>query len=33
MIEVMVFLKDWLVGHIMGMDKKYAPFMHDKNIY
>lgn len=33
MIEVMVFLKDWLVGHIMGMDKKYSPFMHEHNIY
>lgn len=33
MIEVMVFLKDWLVGHIMGMDKKYSPAMHEKNIY
>lgn len=33
MIEVMVFLKDWLVGHIMGMDKKYSPYMHDHNIF
>ncbi len=33
MIEVMVFLKDWLVSHIMGMDKKYSPFMHEHNIF
>jgi hemerythrin-like metal-binding protein len=33
MIEVMVFLKDWLVTHIMGMDKKYSEPAHNHNIY
>lgn len=33
LIEIMVFLKDWLVTHIMGMDKKYAEPLHGINIY
>lgn len=28
--EVMTFLKDWLVNHIQGMDKKYGPAMNKK---
>ena len=27
-IEVMRFLKDWLVSHIMGSDKKYSSFFN-----
>lgn len=29
-VEVMSFLKDWLVKHIMGTDKKYGPFLIEK---
>ena len=31
-IDVMNFLKDWLDKHIMGTDKKYAPYMHSKGV-
>ncbi|MBI3392504.1 MAG: bacteriohemerythrin [Nitrospirae bacterium] len=27
--DVMVFLKDWLINHIQGMDKKYGPYLSD----
>ncbi len=29
-MEVMSFLKEWLVKHIMGTDKKYGPFLTQK---
>ncbi len=29
-MELMAFLKDWLVKHIQGTDKKYAPFLIEK---
>lgn len=29
-IEVMNFLKDWLLKHIMQSDKKYGPFILEK---
>ena len=28
--EVIFFLKDWLVGHIQGTDKKYTPYLAGK---
>jgi len=31
-IEVMEFLRDWLVKHIMGCDKKYSPFLNAKGV-
>ena len=31
-LEVMNFLKDWLTGHILGVDKKYAPFFAAKGL-
>jgi hemerythrin-like metal-binding protein len=31
-IEVMEFLKDWLSKHIMGIDKKYTPFLNSKGV-
>lgn len=27
--EVLEFLKNWLTGHILGVDRKYAPFVKD----
>jgi hemerythrin-like metal-binding protein len=30
--EVMKFLQDWLNKHIMGTDKKYAPFLQGKGV-
>jgi methyl-accepting chemotaxis protein/hemerythrin len=31
-MDIMRFLKDWLVGHIMGTDKKYSAFLNAKGI-
>ncbi|HDR46670.1 MAG TPA: bacteriohemerythrin [Geoalkalibacter subterraneus] len=31
-LEVMRFLRDWLKGHILGTDMKYAPFLKEKGI-
>jgi len=31
-MEVMNFLKDWLKSHIMGVDKKYSPFLNQKGV-
>ena len=28
--QLMNFLRDWLNGHILGSDKKYAPFLKGK---
>jgi len=30
--DVMSFLKDWLVKHIQGTDKKYGPFLNEKGV-
>lgn len=31
-MEVMNFLKNWLVRHIQGTDKKYGPFLNGKGV-
>ncbi|MDD2851877.1 MAG: bacteriohemerythrin [Desulfuromonadaceae bacterium] len=31
-MSVLSFLKDWLVKHIQGEDKKYGPFLNAKGI-
>lgn len=31
-VEVMAFLKDWLIKHICGTDKKYSPFLNSKGV-
>jgi hemerythrin len=32
-LEVMNFLKNWLVGHIQGCDQKYGPHLNAKGIH
>jgi hemerythrin-like metal-binding protein len=32
LIKLLIFLKDWLVGHIQGMDKKYGEPMNQRGI-
>ena len=31
-MDVMRFLKEWLIKHIQGTDKKYAPFLQSKGV-
>jgi hemerythrin len=31
-IDVMNFLKDWLIHHIKGSDKKYTEFFHEHGV-
>lgn len=31
-MEIMRFLKQWLTGHVMGVDKRYAPFFKQKGL-
>ncbi|MCB9654486.1 MAG: bacteriohemerythrin [Deltaproteobacteria bacterium] len=33
LIEVLGFLRDWLVTHIMGVDRKYSPVMNQAGIF
>ena len=32
MIDLITFLKDWLLKHIMGTDQKYAGLFHEKGL-
>jgi hemerythrin-like metal-binding protein len=32
-LDLLEFLKDWLIGHIKGVDRKYGSFFNDKGIY
>ncbi len=31
-VEIMQFLKDWLILHIQGTDRRYAPFLIAKGV-
>jgi hemerythrin len=31
-LQVATFLKEWLSGHILGTDKKYAPYLASRGI-
>ena len=31
--EVMDFLKDWLSKHILGVDKRYSPYLNAKGVH
>jgi hemerythrin len=31
-IDLMVFLKDWLINHIQGTDQRYKPFLKKRGI-
>ena len=30
--ELMTFLKDWLIDHILGVDKKYSDYLNEKGV-
>ncbi|MBN2808514.1 MAG: bacteriohemerythrin [Deltaproteobacteria bacterium] len=32
-LDLLEFLKDWLIGHIKGVDRKYGPFFNSKGVY
>ncbi|MHC4441544.1 MAG: bacteriohemerythrin [Planctomycetota bacterium] len=31
-MELVQFLRKWLAGHILGLDKKYGPFLNEKGL-
>lgn len=31
-VSITSFLKDWLINHISGIDKKYGPFFNEKGL-
>ncbi|MBN2706566.1 MAG: bacteriohemerythrin [Deltaproteobacteria bacterium] len=32
-LDLLTFLKDWLIGHIKGVDRKYGPFFNGKGVF
>ncbi|MCD6292327.1 MAG: bacteriohemerythrin [Deltaproteobacteria bacterium] len=32
-LDLLEFLKDWLIAHIKGIDRKYGPFFNGKGVY
>ncbi|OQY29268.1 MAG: hypothetical protein B6244_04605 [Candidatus Cloacimonetes bacterium 4572_55] len=32
-IDIMIFLKDWMVNHILVTDKKYSDFFHKNGLH
>ena len=31
-MELVRFLRKWLAGHILGLDKKFGPFFNEKGL-
>ncbi len=31
-VEILMFLRDWLIKHILGTDKKYGPFLIEHGV-
>ena len=32
-IEIIRFLRDWLINHILTIDKQYASFLNQRGVY
>jgi len=32
-VEILGFLKSWLINHIIGIDKKYTSFFHNNGLF